>query len=281
MSWRVAKSLETLRHQLNDAFPHRSTAADGGVGDLRHRRSKSDHNPNSKGVVTARDFTHDPRNGLDCHLLAVDLVKSRDKRIKYIIWDSKICSSKVSPWKWRKYKGRNKHTKHLHISVDSQKSLYDSTAKWDLKFVLPPEPEVSNNLPEKPTAEKPSESTPPPSDPTVPVEQSSVKKPASVNSGAISSQKDAEESSAGLLNKLEDYTEKANTVADAGDAFSRVSKNSKAVVGGGFFNSIGIATYGFAQDNPFLTAVCIIAAVSLAIGTMWYFSKSKDRSPNR
>src|SRR5687768_5308837 len=142
MAWRIAESLEALRLQLNKAFPKRSKASDGGIGDARHQASSSsDHNPHIKdgsmGVVTARDFTHDPKTGIDCQWLADTLVKNKDPRIKYIIWNKQICSSKTSPWKWRRYTGTNAHTKHLHVSVDPDKKLYDSTKPWKLDFPQP------------------------------------------------------------------------------------------------------------------------------------------------
>src|SRR5690606_30851968 len=91
-TWYVALSLETLRLQLNALFPNRSKASDGGIGDERHQTSNSDHNPhvrdkNGRPVVTARDFTHDPANGLDCNKLAAALIAHKDPRIKYLIWN--------------------------------------------------------------------------------------------------------------------------------------------------------------------------------------------------
>jgi len=138
MAWRVAEALETLRKQLNEAFPKRSKASDGGIGDAKHASRSSDHNPylvnKGVGVVSARDFTHDPKTGIDCQWLADTLVKNKDPRIKYIIWNKQICSSQTSPWKWRPYKGVNGHTKHLHLSVIGEPKLYDSTKPWKLDF---------------------------------------------------------------------------------------------------------------------------------------------------
>lgn len=139
MAWRIAPALETLREQLNAAFPKRSKVSDGGIGDAGHASRSSDHNPwvidsKGKGVVTARDFTHDPATGIDCQWLADTLVANKDSRIKYIIWRKQICSSKQSPWKWRPYKGTNAHTKHLHISVSAEPKLYDSKKAWVLDF---------------------------------------------------------------------------------------------------------------------------------------------------
>lgn len=140
--WRVANSLEKLLAQLNGLAPWRSKASDGGIGDAAHATRASDHNPwfvlNGQPLVTARDFTHDPANGLDCHWLAETLVASRDKRIKYIIWNGKILDSRPghNPWKWARYTGSNPHTKHLHLSVMDNASA-DDTRMWALTPHLP------------------------------------------------------------------------------------------------------------------------------------------------
>src|SRR4051794_9209283 len=60
MAFRLAKALETLRSQVNAAHPTRRKASDGWIGDTAHSARKSDHNPNSAGVVCALDMTHDP-----------------------------------------------------------------------------------------------------------------------------------------------------------------------------------------------------------------------------
>lgn len=138
MAIREAESLRVLRLQLNAAFPQRSKVSDGGIGDARHKRDKkSDHNPHLRGadgmdVYSARDFTHDPATGIDCNWLAEQLVKHRDPRIKYIIWNKRICSAKVAAWTWRPYSGSNPHNKHLHISVDPV--LFDKPGNWKLEL---------------------------------------------------------------------------------------------------------------------------------------------------
>lgn len=146
MPWRVAKSLDVLLKQLNEKFPGRSTASDGAIGDAAHAATKSDHNPNSKGVVQARDFTHDPDDGLDIAKLASWLVASRDKRIKYIIVNAKIIAGGdgPSPWVPREYKGANAHKKHLHLSVKDDPKLYDDTTPWDLEIGDEVVPSVSD-----------------------------------------------------------------------------------------------------------------------------------------
>lgn len=132
MGWRLAKSLEVLRAQVNAAAPKRSKVNDGTIGDTAHSARKSDHNPNARGVVQALDITHDPKNGMDSYALAETLRKSEDGRIKYVISNGRIFSSTESPWKWRKYSGANKHSVHVHISVSDKPAFYDNESKWDI-----------------------------------------------------------------------------------------------------------------------------------------------------
>jgi hypothetical protein len=129
MGWRLAKSLETLRSQVNAKWPNRDKSSDGTIGDAAHQATNSDHNQNSAGVVTAMDITHDPAHGLDARKLAETLVASRDPRIKYIISNAQIVSSQVSPWRWRPYTGANAHRQHVHISVAGD---YDDPRPWNL-----------------------------------------------------------------------------------------------------------------------------------------------------
>jgi peptidoglycan hydrolase-like protein with peptidoglycan-binding domain len=88
------------------------------------------------GIVTARDFTHDPANGADMHKIVAQLVKRRDPRIKYIIWHKQMWRSYDKPglpaWTASAYTGTNGHTKHAHVSVKSEKASYDSTMPWGL-----------------------------------------------------------------------------------------------------------------------------------------------------
>lgn len=128
MAWRLAKSLETLRTQINVRFPKRSKVSDGTIGDSRHKTKKSDHNPNSKGVVTALDITNDPQNGPDLAALIPYLLS--DKRTKYIIFDRRIYNPTIQKGKARPYSGVNAHEKHLHISVSSDPDMYDRIFPW-------------------------------------------------------------------------------------------------------------------------------------------------------
>lgn len=140
MAWRLAKSLEKLRAQINAAAPGRSKASDGTIGDEAHASRSSDHNPWVKdgkmGVVTALDITHDPRNGVDCRIIADHLKSSRDPRIKYVIWNRRIWTPAVSHG-WRAYSGSNPHDKHIHISVVAEKKLYDGAGDWAWRVIHP------------------------------------------------------------------------------------------------------------------------------------------------
>lgn len=140
LPWRIAKSLERLRGQVNQLAPHRSRKSDGSIGDAAHRSRSSDHNPHITdggiGVVSAVDITHDPPRGCDASAIAASLVSSRDTRIKYIIWNRRIVASYPAggkpAWTWRQYSGRNGHTHHIHISVVTDKTRYDSTRDWQV-----------------------------------------------------------------------------------------------------------------------------------------------------
>lgn len=138
--WRLAKSLAKLRAQVNAAAPNRNKASDGTVGDQAHQHTKSDHNPDGDGVVKAMDITHDPAGGCDCQALADSLVKAKDPRIQYLIWDKRIVNREVQPWVWRPYSGTNPHTKHIHISVDEKAVLYDNDAPWVIALGPAPVP---------------------------------------------------------------------------------------------------------------------------------------------
>lgn len=135
MSWRVARSLDVLLEEINTAAPNRSKVSDGSIGDPSHSARYSDHNPNSAGVVRARDFTHDPAGGCDAGELAE---RVRVLAIKghpalgpgaYVIWNRAIASATYG-WVWRPYDGANPHDHHCHVSVATAAAGYDSTAPW-------------------------------------------------------------------------------------------------------------------------------------------------------
>jgi hypothetical protein len=131
--WRVARSLDVLVAEVDAAAPRRSKRSDGSIGDARHTSVSSDHNPDPRGVVRARDFTHDPSGGLDAAALAEHLRGRRDARVKYVISDRRIASPEArdgaAPWAWRPYTGTNPHTSHVHVSVVAGGKA-DDLAPW-------------------------------------------------------------------------------------------------------------------------------------------------------
>jgi hypothetical protein len=114
----LSKSAETLRRQINAAFPDRDKRSDGWIGDERHRTTKSDHNPClSTGAVRAIDVDSDLGGAANnAHYLANQLriLGKTDKRLAYVIFNKKIASP-ILFWKWRPYRGYP-HTSHIHIS---------------------------------------------------------------------------------------------------------------------------------------------------------------------
>ena len=139
-NWRVASALEKLRDQLNAAYPGRRKSSDGTIGDTRHCPGKSDHCPNiqdgDQWVVTAFDATDDPASGCDMDSVTEAIIQAQDPRIKYIIWNRRICSSYPHSgqpaWVWRPYSGANPHDKHAHFSVKAEKHLYDDDSDWSI-----------------------------------------------------------------------------------------------------------------------------------------------------
>jgi hypothetical protein len=120
---KLCKAGQQLREQIDDAFPDRSrTSPEGWLGDQRHAARKSDHNPTAEGIVRAIDINANLQtNPAEAFDLAdqLRLLARTDKRISYIIFNSKIASWKKN-YKWRKYTGINPHKTHIHISFTAK-----------------------------------------------------------------------------------------------------------------------------------------------------------------
>ncbi len=146
MSWRVAYSLggdskSGLLGEINAFAPGRDTASDGSIGDAAHAARTSDHNPwvtwDGVGIVRARDFTHDPDKFPGQALADALEKKMREghpalRSGSYIIWNHRILSYDRLSEGWRPYTGSNPHEHHVHLSVSTAHSGYDSTAPWNL-----------------------------------------------------------------------------------------------------------------------------------------------------
>jgi len=128
MKPRLVKAAETLRDQVNANYPDRDKTSDGWVADARHlARGNSDHIPDNEGWVCAIDLDRDlygkPKPDVMGDLADQLRIAARngDNRIKYIIFDGRICS-RILNWKWRVYKGSNAHKAHMHVSFNKKQS---------------------------------------------------------------------------------------------------------------------------------------------------------------
>ncbi len=142
MAWRLARSLETLRSEINSRWPQRSKASDGTIGDDAHAARRSDHNPDG-GVVEAIDFT---AAGIDIgwlfeHLRQLGANGFGPLRGGYLILNRKTAGTE-SGWRWVTYRGSNPHEKHGHVSASDDPRNYDSTQSWGISGVKagPPPP---------------------------------------------------------------------------------------------------------------------------------------------
>lgn len=136
MSWRLARSLVTLRDEIRALHPGTTVWT---VGDAAHRATWSDHNPNASGVVCAIDVLGD--GGLDLVSFAEHVRASGHPAFKYAIFDRRIASKGGG---WRSYSGSNPHTSHVHVSVgvgpDGRSTgPYDDTSPWGLRAVDGPQ----------------------------------------------------------------------------------------------------------------------------------------------
>jgi len=135
--WKRCRALIQLVTQINTAYPGRDTTSDGAIGDAEHASRSSDHNPwvidpvDNVGVVTAQDIDEDLSS--EIHSLkdvVVAICKSRDKRVKYIIYEGQITVQGSDLQAWKPYHGTNAHKHHAHISVNKEKKYWDDPSPW-------------------------------------------------------------------------------------------------------------------------------------------------------
>lgn len=130
----LSKSAAQLREQIDDSFADRKRTSDGWIADLRHvKAGKSDHIPDSKSNFVVRAIDIDARlsdqKGISADLAdQLRLYGKNHGRISYVIHLGKIASP-ILGWRWRSYRGINKHNHHIHISFtkasDHDSSFFD------------------------------------------------------------------------------------------------------------------------------------------------------------
>ena len=119
MGWTLAPALAALRDEVNARWPGRDKSSDGTIGDLAHQRGRSEHNPDTEGVVRAIDIT---ARGIDVDALLDAAIG--DPRVHYVIYRGRICS-RTYGWTWRPSSG---HEHHIHISLRNRTS---ESAPWE------------------------------------------------------------------------------------------------------------------------------------------------------
>lgn len=135
---RDAKCIDVLQAQIKAAYPGRATGSDGTIAGAAHHLANpsSDHEADSRGIVHAVDFTHDPSVGFNSYRWADYMAglaqgaPKPDPRIKYIISNKRIWNPSIDAKKWRPYNGDNPHDEHVHISIN--KAGEDDTRPWDI-----------------------------------------------------------------------------------------------------------------------------------------------------
>lgn len=139
---RDAKCIDVLQARIKAAYPGRATGSDGTIAGAAHHLANptSDHEADSRGIVHAVDFTHDPSVGFDSYKLfdywagiSVNSPKQIDPRIKYLISDNRIHNPSIDKRGAYRYyggKGKNDHKGHIHVSIN--KSGEDDTRPWDI-----------------------------------------------------------------------------------------------------------------------------------------------------
>lgn len=132
-SYRLCLAGTELRDEINRQYPQRDKSSDGWIGDTAHAARKSDHNPNSAGVVRAIDVDKDglPAGSMVEHLRKMG--KSGDRRLRggYLIFNSRIAGTHTA-WDWHAYKGSNPHDKHFHVSFADAASDYEASGAWGI-----------------------------------------------------------------------------------------------------------------------------------------------------
>ena len=133
--WKLAPSLVALINETDRLFPQRDHSSDGSIGDAAHASRESQHNPEN-GWVCAVDIDEDLAADLHTlEALASSLINDRDHRVRYLIYEGRICKSYVdgagrAAWVWQTYTGLNDHSKHLHVSIWNTPAARDDTGPW-------------------------------------------------------------------------------------------------------------------------------------------------------
>ena len=125
-----------MLRQATAISPRRNKASDGLLPSASHLAQSPDSDHNTGLAV---DLTHDPKHKIDCEIIFSKLRK--DPRVSYMIYNKKIWSRARAKEGNRPYKGPNPHTKHIHVSIEADKSK--DTSPW---FPWMGSPKISNQI---------------------------------------------------------------------------------------------------------------------------------------
>lgn len=120
----LAANLATLRQEIYRRWPQHQKRFDGWIGDVSHQRRKSDHNPDSRGVVHAIDVDI---NGIDPPALV--RVAIRHPTTQYVIFNRTIWS-RTRGFQPCRYTGSDPHTGHVHISGRYGSAFENNRSAW-------------------------------------------------------------------------------------------------------------------------------------------------------
>lgn len=140
-TWRMAPALQQLLQEADAANPGRDKTSDGGIGDARHQARTSDHNPDARGVVCARDFDVD---GLDVpaafeRMRQAVLVGRLPQLVGgYLISNGRMTTPSFDGWV--EYDGENPHVTHGHVSVAHDPERADDRRPWNVWTAARPAP---------------------------------------------------------------------------------------------------------------------------------------------
>jgi hypothetical protein len=134
--WQLAPCLVQIVDQFDKVYPRRDRSSDGSIGDQAHASRSSAHNP-SEGWVHAVDIDEDVEKGRDLKAFAKRLERSRDNRIRYVIYESRILKAYASngkpAWTWHPYDGPNAHAHHLHLSINRTAAARNDKTPWPVQ----------------------------------------------------------------------------------------------------------------------------------------------------
>jgi len=130
MTWYLNPALETMRAEVNSAYPFRDQESDGTIGDEAHQETDSDHNPDPapEEEVDAWDCDKElngPGNPFADDVEFIIACFEAHESSKYWIYN-RVIARRSTGWKREEYTGDNPHDKHIHFNTREE---FDESTK--------------------------------------------------------------------------------------------------------------------------------------------------------